>query len=129
MKLQSYVCGQWVEGANDGTAVANAVNGEPVCQVNSDGIDFAEALRYGRETGGPALRAMTFHERANALKAMAKHLMNKKEEQKDTEAKSEEPPREALRPLAEKIGFAKLDLTIEEVEERISPRETNVFDK
>ena len=33
------------------------------------------------------------------------------------------------RPLNEKIGFAKLDLSIEEVEERISPRETNVFDK
>jgi hypothetical protein len=28
-----------------------------------------------------------------------------------------------------KIDFAKLDLTIEKVEERISPSETNVFDK
>ncbi|MFN0241608.1 MAG: hypothetical protein ACKVWV_01835 [Planctomycetota bacterium] len=30
---------------------------------------------------------------------------------------------------AEKIDFAKLDLTIEKVEERIAPSETNVFDK
>lgn len=30
---------------------------------------------------------------------------------------------------AEKIDFAKLDLSIEKVEERISPSETNVFDK
>lgn len=29
----------------------------------------------------------------------------------------------------EKIDFAKLDLTIEKVEERIAPSETNVFDK
>jgi hypothetical protein len=28
-----------------------------------------------------------------------------------------------------KIDFAKLDLTIEKVDERISPSETNVFDK
>jgi hypothetical protein len=38
------------------------------------------------------------------------------------------PAAEAARPLAQKIGLEKLDLTIEEVEERISPRETNVFD-
>jgi hypothetical protein len=30
---------------------------------------------------------------------------------------------------APKIDFAKLDLTVEKVEERISPSETNVFDK
>ncbi len=28
-----------------------------------------------------------------------------------------------------KLDFAKLDLTVEKVEERISPSETNVFDK
>ena len=28
-----------------------------------------------------------------------------------------------------KLDFEKLDLTVEEVEERISPSETNVFDK
>ncbi len=42
-----------------------------------------------------------------------------------TEAKADD----ASRPLSEKIGFSKLDLSVEEVEERISPRETNVFDK
>ena len=29
----------------------------------------------------------------------------------------------------QKLDFAKLDLTVEKVEERISPSETNVFDK
>lgn len=29
----------------------------------------------------------------------------------------------------EKIDFTKLDLTIEKIEERITPSETNVFDK
>lgn len=32
-------------------------------------------------------------------------------------------------PKPAKIDFAKLDLTIEKVDERINPSETNVFDK
>jgi hypothetical protein len=39
-----------------------------------------------------------------------------------------EPKREEPRKLP-KLDFAKLDLTVEKVEERISPSETNVFDK
>lgn len=80
MKLPSYVSGQWVEGQGPGVEVYNAVNGEPVGEVTSSGIDFKAALKYAREKGGSALRAMTFHERANMLKAMAKHLMERKED-------------------------------------------------
>ncbi|WP_206613491.1 phenylacetic acid degradation bifunctional protein PaaZ [Parahaliea mediterranea] len=77
--LESYVAGQWQAGKGEGVTVRDAVGGERVCQVSSDGIDFGAAVRHGREVGGPALRAMTFHDRAAALKAMAKHLMAKKE--------------------------------------------------
>ncbi|GGO79192.1 bifunctional aldehyde dehydrogenase/enoyl-CoA hydratase [Marinobacterium nitratireducens] len=80
MKLQSYIDGQWREGNDAGTDVFNALNGELVCSVSSSGIDFAAALRYARQQGGPALRKLTFHERANALKALAQHLQAKKED-------------------------------------------------
>ena len=50
-------------------------------------------------------------------------------DKKKEEAKKEAPKDDAAKSLAEKLGFRKLDLTVEEVEERISPRETNVFDK
>ncbi|MEQ8801030.1 MAG: phenylacetic acid degradation bifunctional protein PaaZ, partial [Haliea sp.] len=80
MKLQSYVSGQWQEGTGSGVTVCDAVTGEPVCDVSSEGVDFAAMVRHGRDVGGPALRAMTFHERAAALKAMAKHLMERKED-------------------------------------------------
>ena len=79
MTLSSYAAGEWREGTGEGVSVYHAINGEPVCQVSSQGLDFAEMARYGREVGGAALRAMTFHERAAALKAMAKHLMACKE--------------------------------------------------
>jgi oxepin-CoA hydrolase/3-oxo-5,6-dehydrosuberyl-CoA semialdehyde dehydrogenase len=37
-------------------------------------------LDYARKVGGPALRKMTFHERGRMLKALAMHLMSKKED-------------------------------------------------
>lgn len=80
MKLQSYLSGQWVQGQGAGVEVFNAVNGESVGEVTSTGADFKAALEYGREKGGRALRAMTFHERASMLKALGQHLMSKKED-------------------------------------------------
>ena len=41
---------------------------------------------------------------------------------------SKSPPREPD-PRREPLDLERLDLTVEEVEERISPGETNVFDK
>jgi len=79
MKLQSYVAGGWHEGSGAGVVVRDAISGEPVCEVNSDGIDFAAVAAHGRAAGA-ALRAMTFHDRADRLKAMAKHLMARKED-------------------------------------------------
>jgi oxepin-CoA hydrolase/3-oxo-5,6-dehydrosuberyl-CoA semialdehyde dehydrogenase len=80
MKLQSYVAGQWREGDGAGVTLYDAVTGKVVCEVSSAGLDFAGAVRHGREQGSTALREMTFHDRAAALKAMAKHLMSKKED-------------------------------------------------
>lgn len=80
MKLQSYAAGKWRDGEGDGVTLYDAVTGDSICEVTSAGLDFAEMARYGREQGGVALRKMTFLERAAALKAMAKHLMSKKDE-------------------------------------------------
>ncbi len=78
MKIQSYAKGEWIAGGH-GKTVQNAVTGEPVAQVSSDGVDFAGMLDYGRRAGG-ALRELTFHQRALHLKAMAQFLMERKEE-------------------------------------------------
>ena len=80
MNIQSYVNGEWVTGRDKGVAVVNAVNGDFIGNVSSDGIDFNDALTHAREVGGPALRKLTFHERALRLKALAQYLMERKEE-------------------------------------------------
>lgn len=77
--LESYACGHWQAGRGDAITVDNAVTGEPVARVSSAGLDFAAMLDWGRRTGGPALRELTFHERALRLKALAKYLMDRKE--------------------------------------------------
>jgi len=79
MKIESYACGAWVAGSDDGIEVRNAINGESIGRVSSTGLDFADMLNHGRRHGGAALRKMTIHDRANMLKSLAKHLLDKKE--------------------------------------------------
>ena len=78
--LESYVCGRWARGAGDGALLADAATGAPVARIDSSGIDFAALLDHARKVGNPALRQMTFHQRALMLKELAKHLMAQKEE-------------------------------------------------
>jgi oxepin-CoA hydrolase/3-oxo-5,6-dehydrosuberyl-CoA semialdehyde dehydrogenase len=80
MRLKNYAMGEWVEGTGTGTDLFHAVTGEKVAEASSDGLDFAGMLDHGRRVGGPALRRMTFHERARLLKALATYLTARKEE-------------------------------------------------
>ena len=77
--LQSYAAGTWTGGAGAGVTLLNAVTGEPVGIASSEGLDFRGMLDYGRKTGGPGLRTMTFHARARMLKALATYLMERKD--------------------------------------------------
>lgn len=79
-KLLNYALGQWTAGEGDGQALVNAVNGNVIANASSKGLDFALMLNYARTKGGPALRKMTFHERGRMLKALAMHLLSKKED-------------------------------------------------
>ncbi|HEV3189011.1 MAG TPA: phenylacetic acid degradation bifunctional protein PaaZ, partial [Polyangiaceae bacterium] len=51
-----------------------------VAVTSSRGLDFAGMARFAREQGGPALRALTFHQRAGMLKALAESLTAHKQE-------------------------------------------------
>ncbi len=79
MKLGNYVTGKWIEGDGDGQQLYNAVTGEHIANATTAGLDLAAALQYGRSTGSAALRRMTFQERGRMLRALALHLLDKKE--------------------------------------------------
>ena len=78
--LRSYTGGQWHTPTGQGVQLFDAVTGEEVARVSSEGIDMAAALNYGRAVGGPALRELTFHQRAALLKSLASYLREHREE-------------------------------------------------
>lgn len=73
MILGSFAEGQW-HTPEDGRDVLDAVTGNVIAKISSDGLNFEAMLNYARNTGGPALRKMTFHQRALMLKALATKL-------------------------------------------------------
>ena len=79
MKLQSYAAGKWYEAPGGFVDLPSAVDGHTVAQASSQGLDFGAMVRYARETGGPALRALTFHQRAAMLKELALYLSDRKD--------------------------------------------------
>jgi oxepin-CoA hydrolase / 3-oxo-5,6-dehydrosuberyl-CoA semialdehyde dehydrogenase len=77
--LKSYAAGQWVEASSHLTDIPSAIDGRIVARASSAGVDFRAMVTYARAVGGPRLRAMTFHERADRLKALALYLTEHKE--------------------------------------------------
>lgn len=78
VRLKNYTQGQWIEGTGAGIPLFHAINGEEIYRAGSDGLDFAAMLNYGRTVGGPALRKMSFHDRARMLKALGLYLNERK---------------------------------------------------
>lgn len=79
MKLSNYVGGKWIEGQGAGQALVDPSTGEELARASTDGIDMGAALVYAREVGGPALRALTFGERAALLGKVADALQANRE--------------------------------------------------
>ncbi|PNY81560.1 phenylacetic acid degradation bifunctional protein PaaZ [Deinococcus koreensis] len=77
LRPASYIAGRWHANA-DGQTLIDAVYGRPVAVISSEGVDFAGALAYGRRQGA-AIRKLTFHTRARALRALGTYLMERKE--------------------------------------------------
>src|SRR4051812_42647630 len=78
-RLSNYVAGEWVRGTGKQTELFHAVTGEQIAATSTSGIDYGAMVHHARHIGGPALRQLTFHERARRLKALAAYLMERKE--------------------------------------------------
>ncbi|EKF20735.1 phenylacetic acid degradation bifunctional protein PaaZ [Nitratireductor pacificus] len=79
LRLESFAKGRWI-GPTDGVKpLKSAVTGEVVAELGSAALDFAGMADFARSVGGPGLRAMTFHDRAFALKALAQYLNDRRE--------------------------------------------------
>lgn len=100
--LQSFVSGSWFTPHDaDGEPVLDAATGEEVARISTRGIDFAAVVAHAREVGGPAVRRLTFHERAGMLKALARHLTG------------DEARKEELYALSRRTGATRRDSMID----------------
>jgi oxepin-CoA hydrolase/3-oxo-5,6-dehydrosuberyl-CoA semialdehyde dehydrogenase len=78
--LSSYVDGKWVKGTGKGAELINPATEEVIATTSTEGVDFSAALAFARTKGGPALRAMTFVQRAEMLRAMSRAMHAKRDE-------------------------------------------------
>ena len=78
LTLSSFALGATRTAHGGFVELPSAVDGHVVALASSDGLDFEAMLRYARRTGGPRLRALTFHQRAGMLKELALYLNERK---------------------------------------------------
>ncbi|MCO6392200.1 phenylacetic acid degradation bifunctional protein PaaZ [Aliihoeflea aestuarii] len=98
LSLQSFAKGEWIAPAGRISSLKSAVTGEVVAEIGSGALDFGAMAHHARNAGGPALRAMSFHQRAHLLKALAQYLNDR---------------REALYELSYETGATKADSMID----------------
>ena len=77
--LLNYSRDQWVAGYGQRADIPSAIDGRIVATTGSGGIDFAAMLHHARSVGGPALRALTFHQRARIIKGIGLAILAAKE--------------------------------------------------
>ncbi|UYV36053.1 phenylacetic acid degradation bifunctional protein PaaZ [Rhodobacteraceae bacterium D3-12] len=77
--VESFVAGDWVAPGSGARAIASAITGEVIAQAGNDALNTGAMLDHARAYGGAALRAMSFHQRAKMLKALALYLNERKQ--------------------------------------------------
>lgn len=77
--VASFAAGCWLPPGAGARPIASAITGKLIAEAGNDVLDVHGMLDYARDIGGPALRAMTFHDRARMLKALGQHLNQHKQ--------------------------------------------------
>src|SRR5260370_13541865 len=78
--LRSHVGGSWIEPVGKATTLVNPATEEPLAEVATGAVDWARAVAWSRTIGGQALRALTFAERGQLLKALSKLVHGHRDE-------------------------------------------------
>jgi len=79
-QLLNYARDQWISGTGQRADIASAIDGSLVATTGSGGLDFEGMLDHARTIGGPALRKLTFHDRARIIKRLGLAILARKEE-------------------------------------------------
>jgi len=77
--IKSYAAGEWISCDAEAREIKSAVTGDVIARAGNSNLDVDGMLDYGRTIGSAALQAMTFHERAKMIKALALNLSEHKQ--------------------------------------------------
>ena len=78
-KIKSFAAGAWISPGSGARPIESAISGAQIAEAGGAALDTGAMLDYARDVGGPSLRAMTFHDRARMLKALAMYLSERKQ--------------------------------------------------
>jgi len=71
LSLESYLAGEWSRGQGIESELVDPTNGTVLATVSARGLDLDGALKFARQKGSPALRALSYAARAKMLGAIA----------------------------------------------------------
>src|SRR2546427_7624880 len=80
MRLPNYVSGQWNKGTGPGETLIDPVTGDELANISSQGVNLEAALAFARTQGAPALRQLTYAQRAELLAKIADALAANRDE-------------------------------------------------
>jgi oxepin-CoA hydrolase/3-oxo-5,6-dehydrosuberyl-CoA semialdehyde dehydrogenase len=78
--ISSFAAGQWIAPGDGARNIKSAITGDVIATAGNSALDVEAMLHHARTKGGPALRAMTFHQRAKMLKALALYISEHKQQ-------------------------------------------------
>jgi 3,4-dehydroadipyl-CoA semialdehyde dehydrogenase len=78
--LKSFVAGEWAAGSGKSQTLINPATEEVVAETSAEGLDLAGGLRFAREQGSKALRALSLAERGELLAEMSKRMHGARDE-------------------------------------------------
>ena len=78
-RVESFAKGVWIGPDAGARPIADAATDDIIAEAGRADLDVAGMVAYAQDVGGPALRAMDFHDRARMLKALALHLNTHKQ--------------------------------------------------
>ncbi len=77
--IQSFVAGNWLAPDSSARDIRDAVTGDVIARAGRAQVDASAMIDHALTVGAPALLAMTFHDRARMLKALALYLQEHKQ--------------------------------------------------
>lgn len=77
--LANHVAGRWQTGGGPGSVLRDPVLGVELVRVDATGLDLGAAFAFARDTGGKALRALSYARRASLLAEIAAVLQSRRD--------------------------------------------------